>query len=123
MRRAVWAIALASPILLALVLLSPNRSMGSRDLGCANVSGRAGEICRALSASMEWTWMGHAIVSPGWRPTGRGIARVWCALHITNADLSILNDLGDASSDWRLEAGADDLFESRRTEIEPEKSP
>ena len=28
---------------------------------------RGGEISRALSAAREWTWLGHAIVSPGWR--------------------------------------------------------
>jgi hypothetical protein len=49
--------------------------------------GRGQEICRALSASMEWTWMGHAIISPGWRPTWRGLAHVWCALQISDADL------------------------------------
>jgi len=96
---------------LVLALCWPDRTMASREIGCSLAApGRGQEICRALSASMEWTWMGHAIVSPGWRPTWRGLAHVWCAAHITEADLPVLETLRHASSDWRLESGADDLI-------------
>jgi hypothetical protein len=41
--------------------------MISRDIGCANVnSGRGKDICNALSASIEWTWMGL----PSYRQAG-----------------------------------------------------
>src|SRR3954463_8741820 len=36
---------------------------------------REKELCQALVRSMEWTWLGHAILSPGWRITFRGVAR------------------------------------------------
>jgi hypothetical protein len=84
--------------------------MISRDIGCANVNiGRGKDICNALSASMEWTWMGHAIVSPGWRVTGAGIGRVYYHEEISPNDLPVLETL-KVRSDWRLEDGAGDLI-------------
>jgi hypothetical protein len=88
----------------------PDRQMISRDLGCAKVgSARAREICNAISSSMEWTWMGHAIVSPGWRTTWPGIVNVYCHEHITAADLPVLQTFKEGLSDWRLESGAEEL--------------
>src|SRR5262249_42646984 len=88
--------------------------------------GRSQEICRVLSASMEWTWMGHAIISPDWRPTWRGIARVWCTEQITDGDLPLLEALRHASFDWRVESGADDLIRIAKNRAgngdEPENS-
>src|SRR5262249_13385175 len=75
------SILLAGVALLGLVLVVcwPRGYMASRDIGCAKAAaGRSRDICHALSASMEWTWMGHAIIAPGWRPTWRAIAHVWC---------------------------------------------
>src|SRR5262245_12178727 len=99
--------------------------MASRDIGCAKAApGRGQEICRAVSSSMEWTWMGHAIIAPGWRPTWRGLARVWCALRITDDDLPTLEALRHASSDWRLESGTDSLMRMTKSKSaeEPETS-
>jgi hypothetical protein len=59
---------------------------------------------------MQWTWMGHAIVAPGFRVTWDGLARVWCATHITDADLPALEALRRASDDWRLESSASNLI-------------
>ena len=96
---------------LVLALCWPDGEMGSRDIGCARVApGRSQEICRALAESMEWTWFGHAIVSPGWRVTWDGLAHVWCAVHITDADIPLLDTLRHGSADWRLESGAEDLI-------------
>jgi hypothetical protein len=112
MRRAiVWSIGTAALLVLIAVLAWPRGRMASRDIGCAQAAaGRGQEICRALSASMEWTWMGHAIVSPGWRVTWKALAHVWCAEQVTDADLPALEALSRASSDWRLAGGADDLI-------------
>ena len=52
--------------------------------------------------------MGHAIVSPGWRVTWSGLARVYCRENITTADLPVLEIL-KRGSDWRLVDGAEDL--------------
>jgi hypothetical protein len=75
---------------------------------------------------MERTRMGHAIVSPGWRLTWRGLAHVWCTLQITGADMPVLQDLRQTSSHWRLEEGADDLMRILKnrggTGDEPENS-
>ena len=121
------ALAAAGLIALLLALCWPSRAMASREIGCPKAApGRGQEICRDLSASMEWTWMGHAIISPGWRPTAPGLAHVWCAAHITEADLPILEALRHASHDWRLESGADDLIRITRNRNskgnEPENS-
>lgn len=88
----------------------PDKRMMSRDIGCANVkSDRGNEICHALSDSMEWTWMGHAIISPGWRVTWNALRRVYCRERISAADLPVLETM-KMGSDWRLEDGADELI-------------
>jgi hypothetical protein len=110
---------------LAVALLWPNGSTGSRDIGCAKVpQGRGNDICHALSASMEWTWLGHAIVSPGWRVTWTGLGRVYCQEKITAVDLPMLEAL-KRGPDWRLQDGADGLvhlISGRRGDTEPENS-
>jgi hypothetical protein len=84
--------------------------MISRDIGCGSVQpGRRENICRALSDSMQWTWMGHAIISPGWRITWSGLRRVYCRQKISVADMAALETLKRAS-DWRLQGGAEDLI-------------
>jgi hypothetical protein len=104
------ALSAAALLALALALCWPSGYMISRDIGCANVtSGRGKDICNALSASMEWTWRGHAIVSPGWRVTWTGLGRVYCREEISADDLPVLETL-KGRSDWRLEDGADDLI-------------
>src|SRR5512135_2088904 len=103
MKRSIAIIALLAAALigLALILCWPSGNMASRDIGCANVNSERGrDVCNALSASMEWTWMGHAIVSPGWRVTWSGLARVYCHENIITADLPVLAVL-KRGSDWR----------------------
>src|SRR5579862_8380492 len=112
MRRsiAIPALIAAGVIALALAIGWPDKQMISRDIGCANVTaGRGREICHALSESMEWTWMGHAIVSPGWRVTSNGLRRVYCREKIDASDLTALEAM-KMGSDWRLQDVADDLI-------------
>jgi hypothetical protein len=90
----------AGLLALIAVMAWPGRGMMSRDIGCANMlSQRGKQLCQALSQSMEWTWMGHAIVSPGWRIKWR----------IGVGDLAVLQRL-KRTSDWRLQDAADDLI-------------
>lgn len=112
MKPSAFLIAFLAIALIALVLALcwPNGYMVSRDIGCARVhSGRGNQICNALSNSMEWTWMGHAIISPGWRMTWIGLGRVYCREKIVAADLPELEAL-KRGSDWRLQDGADSLI-------------
>jgi len=84
--------------------------MGSRDLGCGDVQDtRAAQICRAVSAAMEWTWEGHAIISPGWRPTWHALRHVTCAERIGPTDRAALTGLTKAR-DWRLEYAGENLL-------------
>jgi hypothetical protein len=79
---------------------------------------------------MRWTWMGHAIVSPGWRMTWDGLRNVYCREHIGPADLPALDHLGriaeGAGGDWRLANGAESLVRlvqsARGASTEPENS-
>src|SRR6266568_7388475 len=101
---------IASFAALGVALCWPSGNMISRDIGCARADlGRARAICTALSNSMEWTWLGHAIVSPGWRITWPGLRRVYCSEKITAADIAALEALKHGS-DWRLQDGADDML-------------
>jgi hypothetical protein len=109
MRRRIAIPALLCVIGLVLVMSWPDKKMISRDIGCANIALQRGkEICHALSDSMEWTWMGHAIISPGWRVTWNALRRVYCSEKISAVDLTALEAM-KMGSDWRLQSGADDL--------------
>jgi hypothetical protein len=100
----------------------PNMRMVSHNLGCAtSPRGREGDICKALSDSMEWTWFGHAIVSPGWRFTWNGLRLVYCREKIGAADLRALEHLR-LSPDWRLQDAAADLIRLLSPAGEPENS-
>ena len=104
------ALLFVSLVALGAVLLWPRGSVASRDIGCAKVEpGRGLEICLALSASMEWTWLGHAIIAPGWRLTWPGLRRVYCGQNIAAADIPALETLARAA-DWRLETGAANML-------------
>jgi hypothetical protein len=96
------------PAAFVAALCWPSGYMVSRDIGCGKTDGRAREICQAISESMEWTWLGHAIISPGWRVTWNGVRGVYCREKLTAADLGALETLKRAS-DWRLQDGAEDL--------------
>jgi hypothetical protein len=63
----------------------------------------------AASVTMEWTWMGHAIIWPGWRVTWNALRRVYCREKTGTADLTALETL-KMGSDWRLQDGAADLI-------------
>src|SRR5258708_30044427 len=112
MRRSIAMPALVVAGLIALVVAMawPDKKMISRDIGCAGVApARGKEICDALSDSMEWTWMGHAIISPGWRVTWSALRRVYCREKIGGTDLTALETM-KRGSDWRLQDGADELI-------------
>jgi len=73
----------------------------SRDLGCEQkFVDRGLEICRALEREMDWTWKGHAIISPSYRITFESVGRVFCQLPISAEDTTILVDMA-LSSDSR----------------------
>jgi hypothetical protein len=111
-------IASALVVLVAVAACWPRGYMGSRDIGCAAVNpGRGRQICNAISESMQWTWMGHAIIAPGYRLTWSGLRRVYCREHITPADIPALEAMQRTSleamtrtSDWRLQSSADELI-------------
>ena len=102
------------PILLLLGVvvygLLPEPGMGSRDLGCDQQFGRAQKICRRLEREMQWTWMGHAVISPGWRVTFESVARTCCAERVGPEDIPALQILRQKTKDWRAESGADSLI-------------
>lgn len=96
-------------LLVLLVLACQAPSPDVHELGCAKVAaGRTREICEGISASLEWTWVGHASLSLGYKPSFAGIAKVYCRLAIVPADLPQLEAL-KVEPDWRLVSGADFL--------------
>lgn len=106
----ILALFVVTLLALTAALCWPSDYMMSKDIGCAKASSARGkEICAALSESMEWTWMGHAIVSPGWRVTWDSLRETYCRTHVTAADIPALKDLAKAT-DWRLESGAGNLI-------------
>lgn len=121
----VFFIVIAATVVAIAVVCWPDANMASRDIGCVKAPpGRRSNICNALSAGMEWTWLGHAIVSPGWRLTWAGLRRVYCQENITAGDLPVLESL-KKGLDWRLQDGADGLIRlisSGGGHAEPENS-
>ncbi len=125
--RTAISVLLAVIVMVVVLLMAwPDRRMISRDIGCVNVAPeRARTICRGLSESMEWTWMGHAIISPGWRVTWSALHQVYCRERVNPTDLPALEHLKQGS-DWRLQDGADGLIRIVRSTSkeahEPENS-
>jgi hypothetical protein len=109
-RHIVFSIPIILLIGIAVYALLPDPRMGSHNLGCDGQPGRAEEICRRLEREMQWTWTGHAIISPGWRVTFKGIARTYCAEHVGPEDVPALQSLRETTKDWRAESGADFLI-------------
>jgi hypothetical protein len=88
-------------------------SMYSRNLHCDEFElVRTRTICHALEREMKWEWFGHAIISPGWRPTFKGAAHVFCALSVDVTDIPAIIPMTGWSRgekklpDWRLESGS-----------------
>jgi hypothetical protein len=106
----------------AAIAFDNDKRMYSHDLGCADYTGRAGEICRSLSREMQWEWLGHAIVSPGWRVTFQTMRQVYCKNAITTKDIPALKEMAGYEPfkmiDARLENGAVGLLTLLRTRPE-----
>jgi hypothetical protein len=94
-----------------LALAWPSGRMISRDFRCGSASeARARQVCEALAREAEWTWLGHAIVSPGWRVTWSSLRRVYCTERVVPADAPALDLLRRTTVDWRVEGGAEGLL-------------
>ena len=66
----------------------------TRTLSCQRWSAaRANEVCKSLEREMEWTWTGHALISPSFRVTFETVRRVYCALSISPQDTPTLVDM------------------------------
>ena len=120
---AIGVITLLATVLVGLVAISgqEDRRILSYKMECNHFQGeRSKSICRQFEREMEWTWFGHAILSPGWRVTWETVRRVWCHARITDNDVPALQDLAK-SPDWRLEGAADDLLKLLRDD-QPENS-
>ncbi len=59
---------------------------------------------------MQWSWLGHAIIAPGWRVSLESVRRTYCGEHIGPQDIPALEVLRHAAKDWRAESGADFLL-------------
>ena len=68
-------------------------SLYSRNLSCQQWSARPNEICKVLEREMEWTWTGHATISPSYRVTFETVRRAYCALPISPQDTATLVEL------------------------------
>ena len=83
--------------LIALCLFSMQSAANglySRNLLCDNqASRRSREICTALQDALEWSWTGHAIISPSFRISTERLKDVYCSLPIVPGDTSELIDM------------------------------
>jgi hypothetical protein len=77
----------------------------SRDLGCTGLSpDRARVVCSALEQALEWTWTGHAIISPSFRMGLDGVREVYCTLPVTTDDSWILAGIAVATQHGGMRA-------------------
>ena len=89
----------------------PQAGISSRNLRCAAIAdARAQTICQRLQQEMQWTWMGHATIAPGWRVTFESVRRTYCAKKIGPQDIAALDRLRQTTKDWRAEGGAEFLL-------------
>ena len=86
MRRLFWILLLGGLGLAGLFVVYSDGLL-RRDLACGQLSaGRGQEICRLVARNMDWTWTGHAIVSPSFRVGFAGARRTFCQAPITPED-------------------------------------
>lgn len=84
--------------------------MLSKDIGCGSIQEPRGvEVCKAFSSNMEFTLLGHATLSPGWRIGFEAIAKVYCDQKIVSADIPLLKSMNKNTGDWRLESATASL--------------
>ena len=94
---------------LGLLIVWPNFSSSiSHGMDCPG-QGRAADICHAVDKNLEWEWLGHAIIAPGWKPNWGTVRRVYCAMAINDSDLPLLRHLSLDAKDWRMQTVAGDL--------------
>jgi|SRR5579872_4792519 len=80
----------------------PVASEFNRDIGCAQQTGaRELEICKAISNALQWEWLGHAIIAPGWRVTYQTAREVYCKEHIASGDLPVNGLNRPVNGDWQ----------------------
>jgi hypothetical protein len=85
--------------------------ISSRDLRCEAVRHARGRaICRRLQQEMQWTWTGHAIISPGWRVTFQTVRHTYCIEKVDVRDIAALESMQRSAKDWRAEDGAEFLL-------------
>ena len=91
--------------------LWPAGNLRTRDLQCGAIpDARAQGICRRLEQELQWSWLGHAIIAPGWRVSFESVRRTYCGERIGPQDIAALEVLRRAAKDWRAESGADSLL-------------
>lgn len=84
--------------------------MLSKDIGCSSIQDARGvDICKALSTNMEFTLLGHATLSLGWRIGFEAITKVYCDQKIVPADIPLLKSMNKNATDWRLESATASL--------------
>jgi hypothetical protein len=92
-RKLFWIVPLGAIAAVGAFLFSTDGLL-RRDLACENISaGRSQELCRALAKNMDWTWTGHAILSPSFRVTISGTRRIHCQQPITPDDTLALIEI------------------------------
>ncbi len=106
---------------LALMLWSASAWAGdwTRNLACATQkTPDAAGICKLLETHMEFQWLGHGTLAPGYRVTFASIRKTWCARSFSPADVPVLLQM-EQSADWRLQMGTSAL----RTLVEKTPQP
>ncbi len=104
----VVVLALLPPLL---ALMWPGPRMASRDLACyVFEEGRALDLCNMASREMKWTWMGHAMISPGYRMNFPAIKAIYCEAKLTQDDIPVLRFMKKRSLDWRLDSMTDNMI-------------
>jgi hypothetical protein len=82
------------------------KGIGARDLDCGALrEARGVQICQKIERELEWTWTGHAILAPGWRPSFATARRVFCDLPVNAADAPVLARMKQ-HADWRPQSAA-----------------
>lgn len=90
-----------------------HNSMYSRQLGCELQAEQDREFCAQIEKEQEWTWAGHAGLSPGWRVTPKTICILTYRYKLSEADLPQLERMRKVNGhdiDWRLEFGLGGLI-------------
>lgn len=93
----------------------------SKNMHCEKMqNSREGEICKSIEKYQEYEFVGHAMISAGYRSSFATAKKAWCELSLTESDLMLLKEMQfDHRLPPQLVSGSEMLFSLLDAKLHP----